>query len=69
MRDKLDAMAGPLHMADLADFYPAAQSVPQTVNGTQPARAAPSGAAGVGGAPALWVLVICGLGILLLHAD
>jgi hypothetical protein len=57
-------------MADLADFYPAAQQVPQTVNGTQPVTprtAAPAGMVGVGGSPAVWVLVICGLGLVLLH--
>lgn len=57
-------------MADLADFYPAAQQVPQTVNGTQPARTAaatPAGMGGLAGSPAVWVLLICGAGLVLLH--
>lgn len=52
-------------MADLADFYPPAQQVPQTVNGTQPAKSVTP--ASTTGAPALWVLLIIGAGILLLH--
>jgi len=59
-------------MADLSEFYPQSQQVPQNVNGTQPASprtSAPAGMTAGAGAPALWVLVLAGLSPALLHMD
>lgn len=67
MRNKLDAIAGELNMADLTEWYPApAQSSPNGA-GRPSAPATVATPSGIGGAPAIWVLVLAGASLFLLH--